>query len=158
MRQLLLLLPILLLGCRRDDRPLLNGRVEAYLTDLGPRAGGRLVELSVREGQRVKAGDLLARVAAEELEAAVQRDQAGFDSADAKRLELDRGSRSEDIAQGEARVQDAAAALRLAEDSSGRWPVDCTLDVGRATGLLRTPLLGVDEVIGAGERGKNLDP
>jgi dTDP-4-dehydrorhamnose reductase len=50
------------------------------------------------------------------------------------------------------------ATLRLAEDSSGRWPVDCALDVSRATGLLRTPLLGVDEVIGAGERGKNLDP
>ncbi len=118
--KLLLLLPLILLGCRRDERPLLNGRVEAYLTDLGPRAGGRLVELSVREGQRVKAGDLLARVAAEELEAAVQRDQAGFDSADAKRLELDRGSRTEDIAQGEARVQDAAATLRLAEDSLAR--------------------------------------
>ncbi|NWJ39765.1 MAG: HlyD family efflux transporter periplasmic adaptor subunit [Geothrix sp.] len=116
----LLLLPVslvILAGCRRDDRPLLNGRVEGYLTDLGPRSGGRLVELTVREGQRVKAGDLLARVSAEELEAAVQRDQAGFDSADAKRLELDRGSRAEDIAQGEARVQDAGAALRLAEDS-----------------------------------------
>jgi len=117
MRKLLLLLPLILLGCRRDDRPLLNGRVEAYLTDLGPRSGGRLVYLTVREGQRVKAGELLARVAAEELEAAVQRDQAGFDSADARRLELDRGSRLEDIAQGEARVQDAAAALKLAEDS-----------------------------------------
>jgi len=122
-RKLLLLPPLflpLLLGCRRDDRPLLNGRVEAYLTDLGPRSGGRLVELTVREGQRVKAGDLLARVAAEELEAAVQRDHAGFESADARRLELDRGSRSEDIAQGEARVQDAAAALKLAEDSLAR--------------------------------------
>jgi HlyD family secretion protein len=115
MRKALLLLPLLLIACRRDPRPLLNGRVEAYLTDLGPRAGGRLVELKVREGQRVKAGDLLARVAAEELDAAVLRDQAGFDSADAKRLALDRGSRAEEIAQGEARARDAEAALRLAE-------------------------------------------
>lgn len=117
MRKFLLLLPLLLIACQRDRRPLLNGRVEAYLTDLGPRAGGRLVELKVREGQRVKAGDLLAQVAAEELDAAVLRDQAGFESADAKRRELDRGSRSEDIAQGEARLRDAQAALRLAEDS-----------------------------------------
>jgi len=120
MRRFLLLLPLLLSACQRDSRPLLNGRVEAYLTDLGPRAGGRLVELNVHEGQRVKAGDLLARVAAEELDAAVQRDQAGFDSADAKRLELDRGSRTEDIAQGEARVRDAQAALNLAADSLAR--------------------------------------
>lgn len=120
MRVFLLLLPLLLISCHRDRRPLLNGRVEAYLTDLGPRVGGRLVELDVREGQRVKAGDLLARVAAEELEAAVQRDQAGYEGAEARRLELDRGSRAEAIAQGEARVHDAVAALKLAEESLRR--------------------------------------
>ena len=38
--------------------------------------------------------------------------------------------------------------LSLAEDSSGRWPVDCTMDLSRAGRLLHTPLLGVDEVIG----------
>ncbi|MDP1832696.1 MAG: HlyD family efflux transporter periplasmic adaptor subunit [Geothrix sp.] len=120
MRQLLLLLPLVLTACHKDDRPLLNGRVEAYLTDLGPRVGGRLAELRVREGQRVKAGDLLARIAAEELDAAVLRDQAGYDSADAKRLELDRGTRTEQIAQGEARVRDAQAALKLAEENLQR--------------------------------------
>jgi HlyD family secretion protein len=120
MRKLLFLLPLLLLACHKDDRPLLNGRVEAYLTDLGPRVGGRLVELTVREGQRVKAGDLLARLSAEELDAAVLRDQAGFDSAEAKRLELDRGSRLEQVAQGEARVRDAEAALKLAEENLHR--------------------------------------
>ena len=121
MRKLLLLLPLLLLtACHRDPRPLVNGRVEAYLTDLGPRVGGRLVDVDVREGQRVKAGDLLARVSADELDAAVQRDLAGYEGAEAKRLELDRGSRAEDIAQGQARVHDAQAALKLAEDSLRR--------------------------------------
>ena len=37
--------------------------------------------------------------------------------------------------------------LTLAEDNSGRWPVDCALDVGLAGRLLRTRLLGVDEVL-----------
>lgn len=120
MRRSVYLLPLVLMACQRDHRPLLNGRVEAYLTDLGPRVGGRLVDLNVREGQRVKAGDLLARIAAEELDAAVLRDQAGFDSADARRLELDRGSRTEAIAQGEARVRDAEAALKLAEENLKR--------------------------------------
>ncbi len=122
MRPALLALPalVLLLACSRDARPSLNGRVEAYLSDLGPRVGGRLVELKVTEGQRVKAGDLLARVSAEELDAAVTRDLAGFDVAEAKRLELANGSRQEDIAMGEARVRDAGAALRLAEDTLGR--------------------------------------
>jgi len=39
------------------------------------------------------------------------------------------------------------ATLTLAEDSSGRWPVDCALDVALAGQLLRTPLPGVDEVL-----------
>ncbi len=107
-------------ACNRDKTPVLNGRVEAYLTDLGPRVSGRLTELKVQEGQRVKQGDLLARITAEELDAAVSRDEAGFQSADAKRLELANGTRVEDIAQGEARVHDAEAALRLTVDTLRR--------------------------------------
>jgi HlyD family secretion protein len=107
-------------ACNKDKSPVLNGRVEAYLTDLGPRVSGRLTVLNVKEGQRVKRGDLLARIAAEELDAAVNRDEAGFQSADAKRLELANGTRQEDIAQGEARVHDAEASLRLTDDTLRR--------------------------------------
>ncbi len=114
--------PLLFLGsaCHRDKSPVLNGRVEAYLTDLGPRVSGRLTVLNVQEGQRVKQGDLLARIAAEELDAAVIRDEAAFQSVDARRLELAHGTRPEDLAQGEARVRDAEAALRLTDDTLRR--------------------------------------
>ena len=114
------LLLCLSLACHPDKSPVLNGRVEAYLTDLGPRVSGRLIVLKVQEGQRVKQGDLLARIAAEELDAAVSRDEAAFQSVDAKRLELVNGTRAEDIAQGEARVHDAEAALRLTDDTLRR--------------------------------------
>ncbi len=122
MRKPLLFLPaaLLMLACNRDSRPVLNGRVEAYLTDLGPRVGGRLVELEVAEGQRVKQGDLLARVSAEELDAVVDQSAAAVRSAQAKSQELANGTRHEDIAQGQARVHDAEAALRLAEDTLQR--------------------------------------
>jgi HlyD family secretion protein len=114
------LLLLVLAACHRAQEPVLNGRVEAYLTDLAPRAAGRLVELKVVEGQRVKAGDLLARVSAEELDAAVDRDLAALQTAEAKVLEAANGTRLEDIAQGEARVKDADAALRLAEENLKR--------------------------------------
>ena len=40
--------------------------------------------------------------------------------------------------------------LTLAADESGRWPVDCRMDVSLAGRVLQTPMLGVDEVMGSG--------
>lgn len=40
------------------------------------------------------------------------------------------------------------ATLTLAEDHSGRWPVDCRLDLSLARRILATPLPGVDAVLG----------
>ena len=37
--------------------------------------------------------------------------------------------------------------LTFAPDESGKWPLDCRLDVGLAARLLRVPLMGVDEVL-----------
>ena len=37
--------------------------------------------------------------------------------------------------------------LRIGPDLSGRWPLDCQLDVSQARGLLTTPLWGVDKVL-----------
>jgi dTDP-4-dehydrorhamnose reductase len=45
------------------------------------------------------------------------------------------------------------ATLTLAEDISGRWPVDCALDVSLAARLLQTPLRGVDEVLSGATDG-----
>ena len=43
------------------------------------------------------------------------------------------------------------ATLTLGPDESGRWPLDCRLEVGLAAGLLATPLPGVEEVL-SGQR------
>ncbi len=39
------------------------------------------------------------------------------------------------------------ATLSLGEDASGRWPLDCEMDVSLAARLLQVPLLGVGEVM-----------
>ena len=39
------------------------------------------------------------------------------------------------------------ATLSLGEDTSGRWPLDCKMDVELASRILSVPLLGVDEVL-----------
>ncbi|WP_306601354.1 HlyD family secretion protein [Geothrix sp. 21YS21S-2] len=116
----LVLLALLTLGCNRDGVVTLNGRVEAYLSDLGPRVPGTILSIDVKEGQRVKAGDLLVRLSAAELGSAVDRDAAGLASAEARNRMYRAGNRPEDIAQGEARVRDAQAALALATDTHKR--------------------------------------
>lgn len=43
--------------------------------------------------------------------------------------------------------------LSFGPGDAERWPADCTLDVGRALSLLKTPLPGVDAVLDAHESG-----
>jgi HlyD family secretion protein len=92
----------------------LNGRLEAPLVDVAPKVTARVVEVLVREGDRVKAGDLLIRLDIGELAVAVDRDKAGVESAEARYRDLAAGSRNEEVQAAEADVQDRKAAVDLA--------------------------------------------
>ncbi len=84
-----------------------SGTVEAREAHLGFAATGRIEAIAVREGDRVKAGDELSRLDRTEMTA--RRDEAisRIDSARALLRELERGSRSEEVAQAKA-TRDAA--------------------------------------------------
>lgn len=113
----LALLPLaLVFACRaRDDGTIrLQGRLEAPLVDLGPKVAGRVAEVLVREGDRVKAGDLLVRLDLGETAIAVERDREGLRSAEAKYQDLAEGSRRPEIQAAEADVADKRAQLDLA--------------------------------------------
>jgi HlyD family secretion protein len=92
----------------------LNGRLEAPLVDVAPKVTARVVEVLVREGDRVKAGDLLIRLDIGELAVAVDRDKAGVESAEARYRDLAAGSRREEVQAADAEVQDRKAAVDLA--------------------------------------------
>ena len=105
-------------ACRKraDDGTVhLNGRIEAPTVDLAPKVPGRVVEVLVREGDRVKAGALLVRLDLGESAIAVEREQAGVRSAEARAQDLEAGSRQQEIAAAEAEVADRRAAASLAE-------------------------------------------
>ncbi|WP_255223256.1 HlyD family secretion protein [Synechococcus sp. Cruz-7B9] len=62
---------------RSSPGPLrLSGRIEGYETDLGARIGGRVAEVTVREGELVKAGQLLVRLDDDEVRARLRGAQA----------------------------------------------------------------------------------
>jgi HlyD family secretion protein len=92
----------------------LNGRIEAPLVDLAPKVAGRVVEITVKEGDRVKAGDLLLRLDLGETALDVERDRHGVASAQARLQDLAVGSRQAEVAAAEAEVEDRRAAVDLA--------------------------------------------
>jgi HlyD family secretion protein len=114
---------VVLTACRKsdDDGTIhLNGRIEAPTVDLGPKVPGRVVEVLVREGDRVKAGALLVRLDLGETSIAVEREQAGVRSAQARAADLEAGTRASEVAVVEAEVSDRRAALSLAEKEAER--------------------------------------
>ena len=92
-----------------------SGHVEATDVQVAPEVGGRLIELRVGEGDRVTAGDVIARVDTRDTELQVQRLRAERAGADAQLRLLQAGSRREDIAQAQAQVDAAAADVTAIE-------------------------------------------
>ncbi len=91
----------------------LNGRLESPLVDLAPKVAGRVTEIRVREGDRVKAGDLLARLDLGDTAIAVDRDRDALRSAEARFQDLAQGSRPAEIQAAEADVADKRAQVDL---------------------------------------------
>jgi HlyD family secretion protein len=86
-----------------------SGHVEATEVQVAPEVGGRILEMLVDEGDRVTAGDTLARVDTRDTELQIQRARAERAAADAQWRLLRAGSRDEDIRRAEAQVQAARA-------------------------------------------------
>jgi HlyD family secretion protein len=89
----------------------INGRIEGDQIAVAPKAAGRIAELLVREGDEVKAGQLLARLADEAVDARQAQAQAGAAAQRAQALALET---SADLLQSETVVQRASAQAGLA--------------------------------------------
>ncbi len=117
-----LALSLLFAGCRKaDDGTIrLNGRIEAPTVDLAPKVAGRVVEVKVREGDRVSQGDLLVLLDLGETSFSVERDRDALGSAEARLEDLKAGSRSQEVASAEADLADKRAVLDLARKEVSR--------------------------------------
>ena len=112
-----LLVPLLCLGlgvaaCERQDptsASRVSGHVEATEVQVSADVAGRILELRVNEGDRVKAGDLIATLDTRDTELQIRRARAEREAAAAQLRLLRAGSRGEDIRQADAQVQVAEA-------------------------------------------------
>jgi HlyD family secretion protein len=94
------------------DRVRVSGQIEVTDVQVAAQVGGRLVERRVDEGDRVKPGDIVARLDTTDAELALSRAKADRDQADAQLRLLLAGARAEDIRQADAQVASAEAEVR----------------------------------------------
>jgi HlyD family secretion protein len=131
-RSLLVVIGAALAAACESDAPSntlrVSGHIEATEVQVAAEVGGRLVELRVDEGDRVKQGEVIARLDTRDTELQIARARAERAAADAQLRLLQAGSRGEDVRQAEAQVQaaetDAAAAqaeLKAAEADLERF-------------------------------------
>ena len=111
MRRLALALLLGLAACEPGSDAVYQGYAEGEYLQMAPEASGRLIQLAVARGDRVRAGDLLFQLDARE--ATIARDQAAADLAEAsaRLADLTKGSRPEEIAVFEAELAQAQAQL-----------------------------------------------
>jgi len=92
-----------------------TGYIEATEVRVAGEVGGRLVEVKVAEGDRVSAGDVIARMDTSDTELALRRAGADREQARAQLALVRAGSRPEDVRQAAAQVQSAQAEVKAAQ-------------------------------------------
>jgi HlyD family secretion protein len=88
-----------------------SGNVEATEVQVAPEVGGRVLTLTVAEGDRVAAGAVIATLDTRDVELQIARARADRAAASAQLRLFEAGSRVEDVRQAEAQVEAAAAEL-----------------------------------------------
>lgn len=95
-----------------DGVMILSGNVEATEINVGFKIPGRVLKRLVDEGDKVKAGDLIARLDNAELASVVAQNGASLKEATTKLAELVAGSRSQEIEQAKANMSAQEAELQ----------------------------------------------
>ena len=130
------------------DRILVSGNLELTLVDLSFKIAGRMTELTVREGDSVKMGQLIARLDPVQLQQQRARDQASVFNAQSNydqlttsiefqkaTLESDIASRHADLNQAQAHLDELVAGSRPEEIQQAEGAVNdarAQVDLARA--------------------------
>ena len=104
-----------------DDRRLvLHGNVDIRQVDLGFRLSGRIASLPFEEGARVPAGAMLASLDPAPLRDSLTAAEAQVGAAEAELDKRRNGNRAEDIAQAQAKLAEAQAAVAKTREEYDR--------------------------------------
>ena len=102
------------------DPDVIQGQVEVTENRVSSKVPGRILELRVKEGDYVKAGDTLAIIDAPEVRAKMEQAQSAQSAAAALELKAQNGARKEQIQGAYSVLQQAKAGFEIAEKSYNR--------------------------------------
>jgi len=102
------------------DPDIIQGQVEVSEYRVSSKVPGRILELRVKEGDYVKAGDTLAIIDAPEVRAKMEQARSAESAAAALELKAQNGARKEQIQGAFSVLQQAKAGLEIAEKSYNR--------------------------------------
>jgi HlyD family secretion protein len=97
-------------GCRQpavEGPPRASGYVEATEISVASKVPGRVEQVTVQEGERTAAGDVVAMISTTDVDLRLRQARAERDQAVAQLRLLQAGSRAEDVRQAEAQVSAA---------------------------------------------------
>ena len=96
-----------------------SGKVQPIQSvNISPKSSGLLADLNVEQGDKVKKGQIIARMDNSEIKMRIIQYKANLEQAKAQLAESLAGSRPEEIAQGKARVDQAQAQLAIIRDGN----------------------------------------
>ena len=102
------------------DPDMIQGQVEVSEYRVSSKVPGRILEIRVKEGDYVKAGDTLAILDAPEVRAKMEQAQSAENAAAALELKAQNGARKEQIQGAFSVLQQAKAGFEIAEKSYNR--------------------------------------
>ena len=105
-------------GFKKNDALIFSGTIETREIRVGSKAGGRVQEVLVKEGQEVQPGQPLVCLDISELQAQLAQAEAAVNQQRARLEKLERGARPEEKAQAHAATEAALANLEAVRN----WP------------------------------------
>jgi HlyD family secretion protein len=118
MKRTILAIAVLAAACSEEaptDRLRVSGHVEATETRLAPEVGGRILTLTVKEGDRVAPGQVVLTLDTRDVELAIDRAKAERAAAEAQLRLVQAGARPEDIRQAQSQIETARADVSAAK-------------------------------------------
>ncbi len=104
----------------RTEIETIQGQAEADEYRVSSKVPGRVLEIRVREGQQVRAGDTLAILEAPDIEAKLVQAKAAESAAEAQNRKAEKGVRAEQVQAAYEMWQKARAGVTIAEKSYAR--------------------------------------